>query len=544
MCRLLIKTETTKEQIPLFNEALMSMKEGGPDSTCVFYEDGIVLGHNRLSIVDLSLEASQPMGSDDTMLLFNGEIYNHMMLNIQHHLECETKSDSEVIWRLYEKLGDDAFDLLDGEFAIVIWDRKDKKIKLVRDRSGVKPLYYSFLNGFIASSEIKGILPFIPKRFNYHEFNNWKTWGYTLEGTLFDGIYKLLPGQIRTIDVKLIEGDISLSSMNYGFDRLKDVPERRSLRNAVKDAIAKRTMADVPISCTLSGGLDSSIVAYRLTEEMDFGKRLSTYTIGFEGCENEFEQAKKVADFLGTNHTQVDVLLEEVVVDIDEILDIIEEPIDRGSLIPTFYLSQMIKEKVTLIGEGADECFGGYRRHNEIRQGSIGVDVYFDRYLRAMHTPIKPYFDIEDKNDFLGIDLAYEIPYYHTLRIDKCFMAFGIEARVPFLDPEVVSTANEIPFDQKNEKQCLRDAFRGELPDWILDTPKKALKVPFDKLIAIPEVEEVIKRSEMLKEEADYYYNNPEEHGRDRNLWNIYLFQKWYEKHFPTKQDQTNSLHS
>ncbi len=531
MCRILCKTETTEEQMPLFSQALMSMKPGGPDSTGILYENEIAMGHNRLSIVDLSTNGNQPMTVRTNTILFNGEIYNHKELAIRYKIEdLETESDTEVILRLYRLLGDDAFDQLDGEFAIVIYDRGENKIKMVRDRSGVKPLYYSFANGFIASSEMKGILPFIKKEFNWHEFNNWKTWGYTLEGTLFKDIYKLLPGQLRTIDLD--------NPREYMFDKLLEVPERRSIRNAIDDAVRKRTMADVPISCTLSGGLDSSIVAYRLTKELNI--ILNTYTIGFEGCENEFEQAQRVSEYLGTNHHALEIPLENAIEDIDKILDIIEEPIDRGSLIPTYFLAMAVKEKVTLIGEGADECFAGYKRHIEVgKNDSLAMELYFDAHLRAMPTDVKPFFDIEDKNDFLGIDLAMEIPFYHTLRIDKMFMAQGIEARVPFLDPEVVSTANEIPYEDKcnPEKKCLREAFRGELPDWILDTPKKALKIPFDKLIALPEVEEVIKRSTILKDEAEYYYNNPDKHGRDRNLWNIYLFQKWYEKHFPTAND-------
>ena len=536
MCRLLLKTKIGEDR-KLFESALKTMKRGGPDATHILEVDGIAFGHNRLSIIDVRSVADQPMMIDGNIILFNGEIYNHEWLKLQYSLETKTTSDTEVILLLYNIFGDKAFDLLDGEFAIVIYDSDEEKIKVVRDRIGIKQLYYSDLNNeLVVSSEIKGILPFIgDPEMDTDGFDQWLTYGYPIDNTtMFNFVYKVMPNALMIFDT---EGNL-IESKEYGLPiYAKTDAGEPTLAQIITKCVGKRMMSDVPISCTLSGGIDSSIIAFLMSRISK--DPIKTYTFGFDDCENEFEQAAKVAQLIGSDHTEIHTTLPKVLEKIDEILDTMEEPIDRGSLIPTFCISSNIKEKVTLIGEGADEMFAGYHRHKWIAENpNKTFDEYFDSQLRAFPSEETPMMldNWEDKNAALYFDLTNEIPNFHTIRIDKCMMHHGVEARVPFLDPEITSTLHDIPYSQKQnpEKKCLRDAFKEILPDWIINQPKKALKLPFAKIVKLPDVEKLIRKESEHFDRAlvnALYRNLDSDRNAARNLWNIFLFKKWEEKY-------------
>lgn len=527
MCRLLLKTNFRNEDFSLFNEGLYSMKKGGPDASHIKVIDNIGFGHNRLSILDIRDIADQPMIINNNIILFNGEIYNFRELKEKYGLETETEGDTEIILLLYNKIGDEVFNELEGEFAIVIYDSDLHKIKLVRDRLGVKQLYFYFKEDLIISSEIKGILPFLnEKRVNKQGIEEWLTYGYPINGTtMFKDIYKLIPNHIMEYDLK-----------NYHLDikELKPlVLENKTLFENLEYSVKSRMISDVPISCTLSGGIDSSIVAYLMSKNSD--KPIKTYTVGFEGVENEFKEAKKVSEFIGSVHTELEIPMSWVLEEIDNILLAMEEPIDRGSLIPTYFLAKVINEKVTLIGEGSDEIFGGYSRHEWLfNHPKVTFDEYFERQLRAFDTEIKPTIKgnlSDDLNKALEFDLSCEIPNYHTIRIDKCMMSEGKEARVPFLDPRITQYVNT-SFNQKQNprKKILRDEFKNILPEWLTDRPKKALKFPFDKIVILPEVEKLIKeKSKIFDKELvnELYKNINSSKNAARDLWNIFLFKKW-----------------
>lgn len=537
MCRLLLKTHIgeEKEKRIAFSRALFRMKRGGPDSSQVVIINDIAFGHNRLAIIDPRSVSDQPMTRGWGTILFNGEIYNFKELKEKHHLQTTTNSDTEVILLLYNKYGDSAFDLLDGEFAIVIFDQEKNLISFVRDRLGIKPLYYRIKGTeLIVSSEIKGISAILLSHLevNRQMVDEWMCYGYTSgEQTMFNDVYKVLPGMVMTFGVN--SGKLESRPL------LWPTTQKGSLFDTLDRSVKKRMMSDVPISCTLSGGIDSSIIAYLMSTHSD--QPIKTYTIGFAGFTNEFDQAKKVAKFIGAKHTEIEIPIRLGGNEIDEILDTMEEPIDRGSLIPTYFLSKIIKEKVTLIGEGADEVFGGYSRHRWLADNDVPFGVYFESQLRSFpskHQPRIEDTELKDKNSALLFDLQTEIPNYHTLRIDKCFMNNGIEARVPFLDPEVVSGYLYSPYEwkQKPEKKILREAFKGILPDWITDQPKKALKFPFKRLISpvlgLRYIRDVIySKSDILpitESQIDQLYSEIETRkNAARDLWNIFLFKKW-----------------
>lgn len=544
MCRLLLKTKIEGER-NLFEKALSLMKNGGPDSTRVLEYQDILFGHNRLAIIDPRPQADQPMVIEGNAILFNGEIYNYKELIKEHDLKPKTNCDTEVILLLYNLYGDISFELLDGEYAIAIYDIDKNEIVLARDPLGIKHLYWSDFNKeLVVSSEIKGIVPFIGD-LNMNNIEEWLTLGYTTgEETMYENIYKVEPNTIMRFS---LDEDTSNSYQRIKYDVLDIVDqntddlteiEKTPITEVLHKAVGKRMMSDVPVSCTLSGGIDSSLVAYYM--RMFSQTPVKTYTVGFEGCENEFEQARQVSDLFGTDHTEVLITIQDVIDNIDDIVKTMEEPIDRGSLIPTYFLARSIQEKVTLIGEGADELFAGYSRHKWLNEHPhADFEEYFNQQLKSFkidHLDYPSYLksDIEqDKNNALVFDLETEIPNYHTSRIDKCMMRFGVEARVPFLDPLVVKKALSIPYEEKQspEKKALREAYRGILPDSIIDRPKKALKFPFHLLIQNEEVEKIIKEDndETAKEIIEELYKGLKRGDKDagRNLWNLFLLKKW-----------------
>lgn len=548
MCRLLFRAATT-ENHDLVEKALDNMKRGGPDnqeyiSLRTSIGSYVVLGHNRLSIIDLSEEANQPMQNDRVYILFNGEIYNYKELREKYKLECKTQGDTEVILELFLKLGPKAFSELDGEYAIVIYDHKTGDIYATRDPMGIKPLYWTNDNQLIFSSEVKGILPFIETDYTKQQLENILTYGYPINGTIFEGIEMVPPGDVFKFNragYKLLEHTThNTKSISEVFKKRsyfpKEITREQRLSTAIENAVVKRMIADVPISVTLSGGVDSAIITGLMAKHSS--KPVKTYTIGFKNLGNEFDQARKVAKYFGTDHTEVEIDPEDILHHIDDILYALEDPMDRGSSMYTYFLGRSIKEKVTLIGEGADELFGGYNRHKEVLPEDIEeyktdfLKVFTDRTDNLQGEFM---YDYEDMNSVLAIDLMNEIPNYHTMRIDKLMMAHGIEARVPYLDPEVVKVAMDISTRHKIDpkKKILRNAFKGTFPDWMLNPEKKALKLPYEIFVKRKEVKDTILKNPIFfsKDDIQDLYRRGEDPPRNwgRKLWQIYLLIKWYE---------------
>ncbi len=549
MCRLLFRVAAS-EDIHLVDQSLLAMERGGPDNqeyTSLETPSGqwAVLGHNRLSIIDLSDDSNQPMNRKNLHILFNGEIYNYKELIAKHELKCRTQGDTEVILELFLKLGVQAFSELDGEYAIVIYNQTTGDVYATRDPLGIKPLYWVDRNQLVLASEVKGILPFIRADYSQEQIENILTYGYPLNGTAFDGIRMIPPGDIFVFNENghflkehIINNPKAIAELfEHRTYFPKEVSREQRLRDVIEKAVVKRMIADVPVSVTLSGGVDSAIITGLMARHSK--DPIKTYTIGFKGLGNEFEQARKVSDYFKTDHTEVEIDPEDILTNINEIIYALEDPMDRGSSTYTYFLGQSIKEKVTLIGEGADELFGGYNRHMELLPENI--EDYKTKYLKvftgyADNLQGEYMYDYEDMNSVLAMDLMNEIPNYHTMRIDKLMMANGIEARVPYLDPEVVKVAIDISFRHKvnPKKKILRTSFKNDFPDWMLNPEKKPLKLPYDLFVTRPEVKDYLMKGSFFftKEEVQELYKKggdspPRNWGR--KLWQIYLLTKWHE---------------
>lgn len=547
MCRFLVSTDPN---VLDFEKRLSLMKNGGPDNTSVTRIGDISMGHNRLAIVDLDDRSNQPMTIDTYTIVFNGEIYNHKELKLKYNLQCKTDSDTEVILRLYIKEGPRGLNNILGEFAFVIYDKQSDELVWYRDPLGIKPLYHKNLNystgNLELSSEIRSISD--GKEISGNGIRDIFKYGFTDETdeTMYQGIFNSVPGRLYRYNVSTKEyTSFEVQARPRGYPMSKtDEGMENQIYDSLEAAVKKRLMSDVPIACTLSGGIDSAIVAYFAQKHSKY--RLKTYTIGFKGYDNEFEQARRVAKYLGTDHHEIEIDHDEILKNIDEIIDVMESPADKGSTIPTFFLARAMKdEKVVLVGEGADEIFGGYKRHQEFHP-NMSKQQYLVDYMQIFSSEDDLYAarnlltDIDPFNGVFIYDLEGELLSYHNMRIDKMFMHFGIEARPPFLDCDVVYFALNIPLHKKvnPSKKVLREAFKGKLPDWIIYQPKKPLKLPIDDLVEMQEVKDVVLSEVNIQGDdipsigllKEIYEQPRDTRNRSRKLWITYLFKKWYAK--------------
>ena len=380
-------------------ETLVAMRDtlayGGPDDAG-FYVDkqqGISLGHRRLSIIDLSNLGHQPMVSEDGNLCitYNGEVYNFKEIKEElkkDGFQFKSNSDTEVVLKAYEKWGIEAIQRFRGMWAFAIWDKKTKKLRLCRDRTGVKPLYWYYENGlFLFASELKAFHkhPKFRKEIDPRSLSLYLRYGYiTSPYSIFKNTHKLEPGHYLEIGQ---EGKVEeVCYWNIGDYYLKGAAEKEKWESRPEEEIADeleriltesfklRLVADVPVGIFLSGGIDSSLLTALLQKQS--AKPLKTFTIGFHEREfNEAPWAKRVAAHLGTDHTEFTCTPKDAWEIIPKLPELYDEPFGDSSAIPTYLLSKLAKVQVkaVLSGDGGDEQFCGYDRY-----------WILDRYLRKV----------------------------------------------------------------------------------------------------------------------------------------------------------------
>lgn len=415
------------------SKSFMSIKYRGPDRRSEIWTHQFMLGFHRLAIVDTSSAGDQPFRVGNTWTVCNGEIYNHMKLREEYKLTDVTGSDCVVIPHLYRMIGlEKMVSSLDGVFAFILIDGND--IYVVRDRIGVRPVFYGFTNNgnIVIASEIKAL-------------------------NLCTTINPVLPASIMKFST---ESPRAVSLHQYfsfpQHPQIMSIEEEIlfTIRDKLITAVKKRLMADRPIGCLLSGGLDSSLVAYILSKEI--GERLTTYSIGMEGS-IDLKYASQVAKYLNTNHTEVKFTPEEGLNIIPEVIRAIESHdittvrASVGMYLLGKYISQHTNDIVIFSGEGSDEVMCGYL-----------------------------YFHLAPNEEELYKEshrLISELYKFDVLRADRCISAHGLELRVPFLDIDFVSyvmtlsgyVRQPIEFQGKKiEKYVLRKAFEGYLPTNVL----------------------------------------------------------------------------
>ena len=562
---------TREQQQNNLEKMKQRMLHRGPDAGgSYFTEDGQVgLGHRRLSIVDLSEAGLQPMKSHSGryVMVYNGEIYNYKklsqkLLNEKKVDRFRGTSDSEVILEAFEAYGvEETIAQCKGMFAIALYDTKEQKLYLLRDRIGEKPLYYGFMGDtFVFASDVACIAALDGFQNPIHKdvLGIYFIHGYIpAPYSIYENIYKLEPGCILEIKSPFKKFDISTywsikEVAQHGQEHLfKGTYEEAvdELERLLKASIQDQMMADVPVGAFLSAGIDSStVVALMQSLHPD---KVKTFTIGMEDEKyNEAVYAKEIAAHLGTEHTELYITEEDARGVIPKIPFIFGEPFADSSQIPTYLVSRMTREHVTvsLSGDGGDELFCGYNSYASVDRiwGKMKRVPYGVRKLASeliLHSPLSNKEIYRVKGTLLGArgasDLyrlsmereplikditlsGKEIPYKYTeydpgflretnhnimlmdmlmyhpddilVKVDRTAMAVSLETRVPMLDKDVVEFAWTLPveFERQNGvgKRILRDVLYRYVPKEMMERPKKGFSIPIQKWLKEKELRE------------------------------------------------------
>lgn len=369
------------------NLAISKLSLRGPDfQKCKNLSSKVTFAHARLSIIDTSDSANQPMSilNDRYTIIFNGEIYNYKSIKeelIALGESFETNSDTEVLLRSYHYFGKDCLQKLNGFFAFTIYDKENDTTFIARDRMGIKPLLYrNTENSLIFASEMKALIEFgFEKKLDFTSMHEYFQYNYIpYPNTIFEGVKKLEPGHFIFIENNKVEIKKYYSIPKIRKDKYKFTSYEHAqvdLKNLLDKSVKDRLVSDVPLGTFLSGGIDSSVITAIASK---YKKNLNTFSVGFSDNPyfDETKYAELVAKKYKTNHTVFSLSNKDLYNNLNSILDYIDEPFADSSAIPVFILSKKTRENVTvsLSGDGADEMFGGYNKHYaewKIRQKSF-----------------------------------------------------------------------------------------------------------------------------------------------------------------------------
>jgi len=553
----------------------------GPDSNGKWLEGKVGFGHQRLSIIDLSSYGNQPMVDEllKLTLVFNGTIYNYKSLRSQligKGYSFFSHSDTEVIIKSYHYWGEDCVKYLDGMFAFCVWDKSNQKLFIARDRIGIKPLYYNLSNkAFTFASNSQALLTQeLDKSINPIALQQ----QLSLHGvvpapnTIINGIQKVKPATVITINTKglLKEKTYWHPSANRSERNLSDNEYVEKAHELLTAAVTKRMdAADVPIGVLLSGGLDSSLIVALLKEAGH--EDIRTFSIGFEDIDNEvgseFEYSDQIVSKFRTQHQKYVVSNAEVLPRLSEAVMNMAEPMVGQDAIAFYLLSEQVSKhiKVVLSGQGADEAFAGYfwyprmatEKGDEIERFSKHyVDRTHEEYLQAVmptyqgdnHTSIWLNKEFAKTGADLFIDKVFRTDITKLIvddpvkRVDNMTMAWGLEARVPFLDTELVEWALKMPAKLKMKqdgKYPLKKIARELLPNSIIDRKKGYFPMPALKHVQgefLEFMSDILTSSACLnrgvfnQNYVEKVINSPRDYMTalsGSRLWHLALFEFW-----------------
>jgi len=524
MCGICGINWTDRDLIKLMGNAC---KHRGPEQEGFYLDDNVSLCCERLRVMDLRDIGGQPIHNEDETVwaVQNGEIYNFKKLKNdleQKDHKFYSDTDTEVLVHLYEDYGENFVDYLDGMFACAIWDLKNKKLIIARDRLGVKPLYYWFKNKhLIFASEIKSILQYeeVKREINHEGLSQFVTYAYTIDGqTLLKDINELLPGHKLTYNFLEktinIEKFWDLKLVKNSFSENENV---KNVKRLLEDAVDKRRISDAPLGALLSGGLDSSIMVAILNKFSE--EPVKTFTTGFGNDLDEFEEAKIVAEHCGTNHNEIMIDFSDLTKSLPKILWHMELPFGRPSILSNYMVSKEIKKFVTVAytGEGSDELFGGYNRYLPFAKDSnylqktknyeaitsgffkdekMRSEIFSTNVLKHLKNNNHPSVVFNNilkinsehglLNNVLYFELKTEIPGAQTWRIDRTASAHAIELREPFLDYKLIEYTASVPDNLKinpekefTKKYLLQKIGMDLLPEKIVKRKKFPWGIPF-----------------------------------------------------------------
>jgi asparagine synthase (glutamine-hydrolysing) len=565
-----------------------TMEDRGPDGSGVWASGPIALTLRRLTIIDLSERGSQPMVDPELGLtiVFNGCIYNYPELReelAKKGYRFFSTSDTEVLLKAYHCWGEGFVDRLKGMFAFCIAERDTGRVVLGRDRLGIKPLYVSESAGVLRfASTLPALLAGggvdtsidIVALHHYLMFHAVVPAPYTI----LKGVRKLAPGNLLIIEPDGSRRDFKYWSPSFSRDPARKgmTPQdwEEAILEALRTAVERRMVADVPVGVLLSGGVDSSIIVGLLAE---MGQPdLQTFSIGFEsvgGIEgDEFGYSNIIAEHYGTDHHRFLISSERMLPALEGAIEAMSEPMVSHDVVAFYLLSEEVAKHIKVVqsGQGADEIFAGYEWYPPLKDANgDGLDTYeakfFDRPHAEMSEVLNPEYQVEKDvsrafvaehfrrpgadtplDRALRIDTEVMLVDDPVKRVDNMTMAWGLEARVPFLDHELVELAAACPPELKlaqGGKGVLKEASRRVIPSEVIDRPKGYFPVPAlqhlqgtyldlvrDALHAPPAKERGIFR----KEYVERLLTGPNDHLtrlRGNKLWQIVLLELWLQSH-------------
>ncbi len=573
----------------LFVKMRDTLKHRGPDDKGLFLsrDKTIALGHRRLAFLDLSPAGRQPMcnAGETVWITCNGEIYNYRTLKqeletLGHHFSSST--DSEVIIHGYEQWGIDIIHKLKGMFAFALYDSGSRTLYIVRDRFGIKPLYwYRDTRSFIFASEIKGIIenPDVKRNIDYSSVCDYFTYRYVPSPkTIWKGIFKLPPAHYLALtpDGKITQNEYwKLPSGNIDIQEDEAVA---MIEKLTATSVQNHIISDVPIGSFLSGGYDSSALVWHLNR---LKHDTQTFAIGFKNWEkSEHYYAEIVAERFNTKHTST-ILGPESLDVVNDLSTYYDEPIADISILPTYLISKTASKKVKAVvsGEGADELFCGYTWHNDWydyqdrvsrftalknRLGFLKKPYAVEQYSKAM---AMGHYHSGNLHHLLSDHLSQHIPddsnwfYRHhynkqlsplksfqtmdikcfmgelvLTKIDRASMANSLEVRVPFLDHELFEylfKLNEsVYFKRNGKKHLLQESIKTVMPESILSRSKQGFVGPDSYYMDINWYRHHLKQGELIKNDIIQKKElkrliDTEDHWR---LWKILIFEFWFSR--------------
>ncbi|MGH3981976.1 MAG: N-acetylglutaminylglutamine amidotransferase [Pseudonocardiaceae bacterium] len=500
----------------------------GPDGWGIHAGDATALGHRRLKIIDLSDRAAQPMVDPELGLavVFNGCIYNYRELRSAlgaAGYRFFSDSDSEVLLKAYHRWGTSCVDHFLGMFAFAVLERDSGRLVLGRDRLGIKPLYLSQTGSRLRfASTLPALLAAgdVDTAINPVGLHHYLSFHSVVPAphTILAGVEKLPPATVRTVypDGRREDREYWRPAFSRGGRGLDIVDWPGAVLDALRLAVQRRMVADVPVGVLLSGGIDSSLVVALLAEGGWPGLR--TFSVGFEAAGgesgDEFVYSDQVAAHFGTEHQKIMVESDRLLPAVDSAIDAMSEPMVSHDCVAFYLLSEEVARSVTVVqsGQGADEVFAGYDWYPPLadvpRDQAVAAytKVFVDRPHAELADLLEPEwlagrdFDFDSDHSRAFVDMHFGAPGADTAldaalrldttvmlvddpvkRVDNMTMAWGIEARVPFLDHELVELAAACPPELKlaaGGKGVLKAASRGVVPDTIIDRPKGYFPVP------------------------------------------------------------------
>ncbi|MGK5444126.1 N-acetylglutaminylglutamine amidotransferase [Micromonospora sp. URMC 105] len=501
-----------------------AMQSRGPDGEGAWSDGWVALGHRRLTVIDLSEASGQPMVREDLglALIFNGCIYNYPELREELRAAGHTfrsTGDTEVALVAYAHWGEDFVDHLVGMFAVVLVDRRRRRLVLARDRLGIKPLYLAETPGALRfASTLPALLRGggVDTGIDPVALHHYLSWHSIVPAprTVLRGVRKLPPATVRVVEADGRSRERVYWRPDYVRDPARAGMDARDWQEAVGDAlrtaVRRRLVADVPVGVLLSGGLDSSMIVALLAEAGQ--QHLRTFSIGFDSrggeAGDEFHYSDLVARHYGTDHQRLRLADDDLVPAVRAAVHAMSEPMGSHDVVAFHLLSEQVAAHVRVAqsGQGADEVFAGYAYHqpfSDLARGDIAeafAAAFFDRDHAELNRVVAPAYaiDRDASRELFAADLAAPgaetaldaalrldthlmLPDDPVKRVDNMSMAWGLEVRTPFLDQDLVTLAAACPPEHKvasGGKGVLKEIAREVLPAEVVDRPKGYFPVP------------------------------------------------------------------